>query len=163
MNSDGTKFTNHEATAFKEMKSRGVKPINIQLVQEKVLRLIAAGEKIPMVNRQTKRPQLVQWLQENPRNDDTVDYFITTKIKSLHKKAEQAMKAKASRANNGGPSLRCSEPKPYLQIMHCIVRYEETAQLDGRNNPETARPHVWVKISELYNDMTFIISTNRYP
>ena len=60
--------------------------------------------------------------------------------------------------------------------MHCIVRYEETkmnfigsfnvltkAQLDGRNNPETARPDVWVKIAESYNDTTFNISANRYP
>ena len=167
LHDDGSPFSNWEHKAFDKGKRKrsAVKPGKDHLTAERRRRLIEGGMRNPKFNSQAARHVQLKWLTDNPITTDVDVAFIKATIKSVINKAS-AVQRKQGKSN--AQDLRWHGSDPFVRLLHAITdlpankaafsdsfRVLTREELDGRSNPETARPDAWKIIAETFNAAGF--------
>lgn len=164
-NDDGSPFSDWEHKAFDKGERKAIKPANAHLVAEQCRRRKEGGEANPLFNKQVVRQKLLDYLLKQPITNAADVSFIKGEILSLITKAQAV-----EQRQNIQDTRRWSGPAPYQRLCHAVtdipenkVAFEDSfrastrEEVDGRNNPETARPKTWDMIQDVLYDLRCIV------
>lgn len=128
--------------------------------------------KVP--NAQKPRLEQMNWLRRNPIIDDKCVAFLRARIEHFIGAFKEAKEAKKT-FNFSPEREQWAGIIPFLRLIHCITDKDANKEafhlyftvlthqeLDGRNNPDTARTDVWTLLSDLWNDDKYNPSSTVY-
>ena len=128
------------------------------------------GEANPLFNKQVVRQKLLDYLQKHPIINAADVSFVKGETLSFISKA-QALQQR----QNSDDAKRWSGPAPFERLCHAVTdvpqnkavfedsfRSSTREELDGRSNPETARPNAWGMSAGTWNSQAFGPACNVY-